>query len=359
MARIAAVVSNGCSPDPRVLREARWLVETGHEVTIHAFDRLEELPQSEEIDGIQIIRHRVGHTPYGGTLSSVFGLRRFRKSVSRSLATIDLLHCHDADTLPLAHSTDSKILFDMHDLHHTWALMPNPKSPIRKIVAKQMERAMIRRAMKANAVITSSEGFANWLSSNKISATVIENRPQRQTNLPLPATPTIGYFGRIREISSFQLLAAAMRQIPIDSRPRLLIAGDGTHVDEIHSLAESSTDLNIEIRGPFDHSEISSMMSEISLMFAMYSPDRGNINDGALPSKMFEAAAYGRPSIVNQDTPMGTLCELEALGAVVEWGDSDGLAEAIIALEGQSTTLDSDEFREREKFLKVIEKLRI
>ena len=229
----------------------------------------------------------------GGTFSTALGLRRFsrtsvRKSLEKSSVRIDLLHCHDADTLPLVHSTEAKILFDMHDLHHTWALMPNPKSPIRKIASKQMERAMIRRAMKADAVITSSEGFANWLSSNKISATVIENRPQRQTKLPLPATPTIGYFGRIREISSFQLLVAAMRQIPTDSRPRLLIAGTvPTYMEFMVSRIIYRSQL--EIRGPLII-QISSMMSEINLMFAMYSPDE-NINDGALPSKIFKTAA--------------------------------------------------------------------
>ena len=66
--KIAAVVSNGCSPDPRVLREARWLVEEGHQVTIHAFDRLQNLPVKESVNGIQIQRHRVGYTPYGGTI---------------------------------------------------------------------------------------------------------------------------------------------------------------------------------------------------------------------------------------------------------------------------------------------------
>ena len=88
MARIASVVTNGCNPDPRVLREARWLVEMGHEVTIHAFDRLENLPQQESVEGIIIHRHRVGKTPYGATLSTVLGLRKFRKSVQKSLGQI-------------------------------------------------------------------------------------------------------------------------------------------------------------------------------------------------------------------------------------------------------------------------------
>ena len=42
MAHIAMVVTNACSPDPRVLRHAGWLVDLGHEVTVHAYDRKEE-----------------------------------------------------------------------------------------------------------------------------------------------------------------------------------------------------------------------------------------------------------------------------------------------------------------------------
>ena len=68
MARIAAIVTNGCDPDPRVIREGRWLVESGHEVIIHAFDRNQNLPLNEEIHGVSIQRHRVGSTPYGLSL---------------------------------------------------------------------------------------------------------------------------------------------------------------------------------------------------------------------------------------------------------------------------------------------------
>ena len=39
MTRICLVVTNGCAPDPRVERHARWLVELGHDVTIFAWDR--------------------------------------------------------------------------------------------------------------------------------------------------------------------------------------------------------------------------------------------------------------------------------------------------------------------------------
>ena len=357
MARIAAVVSNGCNPDPRVIREARWLTEVGHKVTIHAFDRGEEFSQIEEIDSVEIIRHRVGKTPYGATISTAMGLRRFRNSVREKLGDIDILHCHDADTLHLAKFSTAPVLFDMHDLHHTWVRMPNPYSPLRRLISKQMERAMLKRAKDASAIITSSIGFVNWLGARGFSSIAIENRPTMEQVLPPPANPTVGYFGRIRETSSFVLLKEALLKIPNENRPPLIIAGDGTHASKVAALFASVPEIESEIRGPFNESELPKMMAEISLMFAMYSPNRGNIKDGALPAKMFEAAAFGRPSIVNQNTLMGTICEEENLGSSVMWGDSNSLASTISQLLGETVELKIDESTERKRFLDIIETL--
>jgi len=58
MARICLVVTNGCAPDPRVERHARWLVECGHEVTIFAGDREHTLDALSERDGYTILRTR-------------------------------------------------------------------------------------------------------------------------------------------------------------------------------------------------------------------------------------------------------------------------------------------------------------
>jgi glycosyltransferase involved in cell wall biosynthesis len=353
--KISAVVSNGCNPDPRVLREARWLVDEGHDITIHAFDRLENLPLEEIVEGVQIRRHRAGKTPYGGTISTVIGLRKFRNSVRKSLSGIDLLHCHDADTLALSNHVDVPVLFDMHDLHHTWALMPNPRSKIRQYAAKRMKRKMLKQAKRANAIITSSPGFVEWLGKYGMKAISIENRISKQSMLPLSNSPTIGYFGRIRETPSFVLLRDALLHIENhEDRPSILIAGDGIHADNVAKIFADTPEIKSEIRGSFIESDLPSMMSEISLMFAMYSPERGNITDGALPAKMFEAAAFGRPSIVNRNTPMGEICETENLGTSVTWGDSMALSSAILEQLGTTVNLSIDEDRERARFLDVV-----
>ena len=87
MARIAMVVTNACSPDPRVLRHASWLVLEGHDVTVHAYDRQEQHPMSESHGGVRIMRYHLGKSPYGGMLKTALGIRTFNQNVSRGLAT--------------------------------------------------------------------------------------------------------------------------------------------------------------------------------------------------------------------------------------------------------------------------------
>jgi glycosyltransferase involved in cell wall biosynthesis len=288
------------------------------------------------------------------------GLRRFHKKVSQELENIDILHCHDADTLALHKALpQTPILFDMHDLQHTWVRYPAPNSLFRKFISKRMKNQMLKNAKRANAIITSSGGFSDWLLRHGLESSVVENRPQSRIKYPKPENFTIGYFGRIREVQSFELLIEALQLIPLSDRPSLFIAGDGVRAEDVKQLLSKHPEVTSEIGGSFKHEELPQMMKKISMMFAMYRPDRGNIDDGALPSKMFEAAAYGRPSIVNKGAPMGELCVNEELGVAVDWGNSQQLAEAILSLEGYSTYLAVDEIREKKRFLEVFESIKI
>ena len=75
-------------------------------------------------------------------------------------------------------------------------------------------------------------------------------------------------------------------------------------------------------------------------MYAMYDPLRGNIEDGALPVKMFDAAAHGVPSVVNSECLMGELCEKEHLGKSVDWGNASMLAETLMYLRDSRVELN-------------------
>lgn len=107
------VVSNACSPDPRVMRSARLLASSGHQVTVHAFDRQQGSPMSEIIDGVRVMRYHIGTHTYGSKISTLLGLRAFAKTVKKTLLTNppDCVYCHDADTLSIGVELKKKLNF--------------------------------------------------------------------------------------------------------------------------------------------------------------------------------------------------------------------------------------------------------
>jgi glycosyltransferase involved in cell wall biosynthesis len=375
MAKVAMVVSNSCAPDPRVLRSAFWLVEAGHQVTIHAFDRLQLNSKSESIDGARIMRYHLGVTPYGGMSKTIRGILQFTKRVKATLihSPPDLIYCHDADTLSIAvamkKSHGIPFIFDMHDLHHSWIRMPSPDSIIRKLLSLKMESTMLRRAKVADAIITTSgkisngqhDGFEQYLKSKGLDCIVVENRPL-EMSIPENKSSqqeqwTIGYLGRVREVKTFTLLLQAVKLIAVNKRPKVIIAGDGIRADEVRQLmmdAVESGDIEAEVSGAFTPVQFQQLVKQLDVMFAVYPPQRGNILQGALPVKMFDAAANGIPSIVNSDCLMGELAESEGIGKAVVWDDAIAISNAMLELRGTTVELKISSQREKKRFLSAV-----
>lgn len=375
MARIAMVVTNACSPDPRVTRHARWLVEGGHEVTVHAFDRQQEFPMSELIDGVRIMRYHLGNTPYGGFIQTAIGLRKFIQQVMRSLENEppNVVYCHDADTLSIGCLMKKKhslpFIFDMHDLHHTWIRMPAPQSLVRKTISKRLEKRMLRRISKADHILTSSgkigqngvhPGFREYLEQHGYTSTVIENRPivsrtmESKSNSPW----CIGYLGRVREVQPFQHLIESVLSINEENRPSIRIAGDGVAQEEVRRLLERARlehKLQFEMSGAFDSEQFYELIQEVDVMYALYRPDRGNIMQGAIPVKMFDAAAFGVPSVVNSGCLMGEVAESEGIGIGVKWMETEELTKALLDLKSKKVQLNTGSERERLKFVEALE----
>ena len=369
------VVSNSCAPDPRVLRSAFWLVEAGHQVTIHAFDRLQLNSKSESIDGARIMRYHLGVTPYGGMSKTIRGILQFTKRVKATLihSPPDLIYCHDADTLSIAvamkKSHGIPFIFDMHDLHHSWIRMPSPDSIIRKLLSLKMESTMLRRAKVADAIITTSgkisngqhDGFEQYLKSKGLDCIVVENRP---LVMSIPENKssqqeqwTIGYLGRVREVKTFTLLLQAIKLIAANKRPKVIIAGDGIRADEVRQLmmdAVESGEIEAEVSGAFTPVRFQELVKQLDIMFAVYPPQRGNILQGALPVKMFDAAANGIPSIVNSDCLMGELAESEGIGKAVVWDDAIAISNAMLELRGTTVELKISSQREKKRFLSAV-----
>ena len=270
MANVAMVVTNACDPDPRVIQSARWLSEQGHQVTIHAYDRQQTSGAISIIDDVKIIRYHLGKITLWRINEDWLRNKKIPKSVLSKLVikSPDVVFCHDADTLivgcKLKRKLGIKLVFDMHDLQHTWIMMPNPKSFIRKLISIVMQRKLVKRLKYVDLIFTSSgalenrkyPGFEQWLMEHGHTSLVIENRPEFAQQLPLPNSEnwTVSHIGKIRDLASIKLLLEAVKLIPELQRPILHIAGDGTEYKRVKQEIEQFSDnfgLNMYLRDRF------------------------------------------------------------------------------------------------------------
>ncbi|MGA0353385.1 MAG: glycosyltransferase, partial [Poseidonia sp.] len=309
--------------------------------------------------------------PYGGTVSTYRGIRRFLRVVERTLANDPpaLVYCHDADTLrvgtALKKAHGVPFVFDMHDLQHTWVRYAAPQSNLRALASRRLKQRMLQRAAEAGVIITSSQqvradgrrGFVEWLAHHGLEGHAVENRPlppfEQSKDKPVKGW-TVGYIGRVRDLKAFELLIEAVKTIPPAQRPKIRLAGDGTAASRVRTMLMEEVErgtLEAEVTGAFTQSELPELISTIDVMYAMYGPLRGNILQGALPVKMFDAAAQGVPSVVNHDCLMGDIATEEGLGTTAPWGDAQAIGEALLRVKETVVELGATGEREHHRWL--------
>ena len=343
MGHVVMLVTNACAPDPRVLRQARWLTDAGHEVTVHAFDRREEHPSEEQVGDVSIVRHHLGPHTFGASFATLRGLRRFRRSALEACrrAKPDLVICHDADTLPLARALRKQgtaTVFDMHDLRHTWARIGAPNRLDRRLASRWLEARTKQGLPHADLIVTTSgaragrdpPGLQQHVEAWGRTALVLENRPALGAARQAVNDETwrIACIGRVRDVATADLLIRALSLLPEDERPVLRWAGDGVAAHEARQRLEAS-ELTIELEDGFTQEDLDRLHDGVDVAVALYDPERGNIADGALPVRMFEAAVRGVPCVVNAGVLMGAVATDEGFGVACPWNEPLALVEAL------------------------------
>ena len=111
--KVLMIVLSSVAPDVRVEKEARFLTQNGHNVTILAIDRKGDLLREEKRDGYKIIR-------FQSKKKLFFKYFEFWKNVIDYVKdfTYDIIHFHDLNVLPLASKLrkNAKVLiYDAHE----------------------------------------------------------------------------------------------------------------------------------------------------------------------------------------------------------------------------------------------------
>ena len=344
MVRICLVVTNGCSPDPRVERHARWLAENGYEVTIFAWDREHNLEMKTERNGYTIQRIRTGSK----AATSAMGILRQKGKFLKSLrGQFDLIIHNDSDSIKTKNLHARYRILDLHDIAHAWPVMQKT-SFLRRYISSRMSKQLKGSVSGFDRFFTSSPGLASYFEQHfSIKSTVVLNVRDAQP-IPRPMTKTIGYFGRIRDYEAMVLLIESSKQAGFNP----VFAGDGPCVKQLLTNYP-----NIDYRGSFDESKLSELMAEIDVMYAIYNPEKENIRQGALPVKMFDAAAFSRPTITTDDVPMGDFCMENKLGIGATFGDLDSISNAILKAYEMNVSPVHTEEHEREKFIDLIQSI--
>ncbi|HJM55632.1 MAG TPA: hypothetical protein QGI72_05235, partial [Poseidonia sp.] len=82
---------------------------------------------------------------------------------------------------------------------------------------------------------------------------------------------------------------------------------------------------------------------------------RGNILQGALPVKMFDAASHGVPSVVNSGCLMGEIAQLENIGLPALWNDPESVASALLSAKEMPVELNHTGEREQQRWLSAMD----
>lgn len=127
MLKVCMLVTNGVTPDPRVMKEALTLSESGYDVTVIGTRTKENPTRFEEVSRLKIIRvFRIAFRKKGRILPMLKALfKALLINIEMFQAALrvkaDVYHAHDLDTLLVAVMAGklkgSTIIYDSHELY--------------------------------------------------------------------------------------------------------------------------------------------------------------------------------------------------------------------------------------------------
>ena len=306
-------------------------------------------PDGARLDGRRIVHLTTVHRPRdvrifhkearalaaAGASSSVLGLehpvpRSRRAAAGWELARrasgmdADAYHVHDPELLPqalwLQRTTGRPVIYDAHEYlgetARTKRWIPGPlRRPVAAIAAG-VEKAAGRRL---GGVVTANEDLAARFAAAGCRAVSVANSPfaSEFATGGDPEGAIVLYVGGLGPLRGLPLMLEAFPQVGVPGA-RLLLAGPGDPGD---------LPTGVEYLGVVDHSEVPGLLERASVAWI---PLRRHGNyDRAVPTKLVEAMAMGRPVVASDLPRMAAIVRSTGCGIVVPHDDPAAHAAAI------------------------------
>lgn len=349
-------------PDIRVEKEARTLLQAGHEVFLLCENRKDGLSE-ETVDGMKVLRIKRSPPGFWRRIWNASCCRIYSPLWRKSLAhiveqeKIEALHIHDLPMvkmgLSVAQEFSIPLVADMHENYPIYVQVGRHNRNLRNRllitivdpvwVWKLVERHCLKRADRVIAVSDESrEHFVQDCDVPSDKATVVMNAedPENLCSIPIKDSIvkkyqsyfTISYIGGFSHHRGIQTAITAMpeivREIP---NARLLLVGSGTYENELRTLAqEKEVAQAVEFTGHQPFSLVPSYVaaSQVCLIPYIFSAQ----TDASSPHKLFQYMAMGKPVIVSSMRSLGRVISETGAGLVFTAGDPVALAEAVIKL---------------------------
>jgi glycosyltransferase involved in cell wall biosynthesis len=237
----------------------------------------------------------------------------------------DLYHVHDPELLPaalwLARRTGRPVVYDAHEYLgqtvRTKRWLPGPLRAPLALAAERAERAASRRL---SAVVAANEDLAARFAAAGARAVAVANSPWSTAfpaPAPLPGAPVALYVGGLGPLRGLEVMRAAFPLVGVPGA-RLVLAGPGDP-GELPPGAESV--------GPVDHSRVPALLAAARVAWVPL--QRHGNYDRAVPTKLVEAMAAGRPVVASDLGRMGAMVREAGCGLVVPPADAAAHAAAL------------------------------
>lgn len=342
-ARKASVVSltnSICNPDSRIMRHTSALARAGHTVTVICKLADGLLPE-EEVDGVRYVR-----VPMRARLlkprSGPMMFRAFASFVERPAQALkpDIVDAHDLIALPaairIARETGAKVLYDVHDLY---LHQPKRRSRFAYWFGERTEKRNIKLA---DAVITVSDGMADYLRSsygiprpilvmNAPEVKPADGGSQRNLRSELglgPDVPLGVYTGGRNRSRGLDKLVQALGQVPA---LHLALVGhrQGGDDTQLRRIAEAgSWDHRLHIVPPVHHDRVVNYVASADFAILPYHVDCLN-HEVTIPTKLFEAVFAGLPVVVHKNRALREFVEATGTGLVTDSRDVESMANTL------------------------------
>jgi glycosyltransferase involved in cell wall biosynthesis len=237
----------------------------------------------------------------------------------------DLYHVHDPELLPaalwLARRSGRPVVYDAHEyLGQTARTKRWLARALRLPVALAAERAERAAGRRLSAVVAANEDLAARFAASGARAVSVANSPWSDAfpePAALPDAPVALYVGGLGPLRGLDVMRAAFPLVGVPGA-RLVLAGPGD---------PGALPLGAESVGPVDHSRVPALLAAARVAWVPLQP-HGNY-DRAVPTKLVEAMAAGRPVVASDLGRMGAIVREAGCGLVVPPADPGAHAAAL------------------------------